>query len=80
MSFHRILLSGKLQQAVHWASNREGWGCLLLGDICTKTTQQVADALWENQPDIQVPPMENPMCAAFEVYEELLEMTTLYFS
>ena len=31
------MLSGKLRQAVHWATNKEGVGCILLEDICTKT-------------------------------------------
>ena len=31
-SFHKTVLSGKLQQAVRWATDREGGGCLLLDD------------------------------------------------
>ena len=31
-SFHEIVLSGKLLQAVRRATNREGGGCLLPGD------------------------------------------------
>ena len=34
-SFHETVLSGKLRQAVHRATDREGGGCLLLGDKCT---------------------------------------------
>ena len=36
-SFHNTLLSGKHRQAVRWATNREGGGCLLQDDQCTKT-------------------------------------------
>ena len=31
-SFHETVLSGKLQQAVHQETNREGGGCLLPGE------------------------------------------------
>ena len=34
-SFHSTVMSGKLQQAVCWATDREGGWCLLPGDICT---------------------------------------------
>ena len=36
-SFHETVLSGKLRQAVSRATDREGGGCLLPGDKCTKT-------------------------------------------
>ena len=65
-SFHSTLLSGKLQQAFHRATDREGGGCLLPGDVCTKTGRPVADVLREKHPSMRVPPVENPMCAAFE--------------
>ena len=32
MSFHETVLSGKLCQAVRWATGREGGGCLLPDD------------------------------------------------
>ena len=64
-SFHETVLSGKLRQAVCRATNREGGGCLLLGDKCTKTGRPVADVLREKHPDMRVPPVENPICAAF---------------
>ena len=35
-SYRSIVLSGKLQQAVRQTTNREGGGCLLLDDQCTK--------------------------------------------
>ena len=35
--FHSALLSGKLIQAVCWETDMEGGGCLLPGDLCTKT-------------------------------------------
>ena len=35
--FHETVLSGKLRQAVRQATNREGGGCLLPEEKCTKT-------------------------------------------
>ena len=65
-SFHETVLSGKLRQAVRQATDREGGGCLLPGDKCTKTERPVADVLREKHPDMRFPPVENPTCAAFE--------------
>ena len=59
-SFHETVLSGKLHQAVCRATDREGGGCLLLGEKCTKTGRPVADVLREKHPDTRVPPVENP--------------------
>ena len=36
-SYHDTVFSGKLWQAVRQATDREGGGCLLLDDQCTKT-------------------------------------------
>ena len=36
-SYHDTVLSGKLWQAVRWATDREGGGCLLPDNQCTKT-------------------------------------------
>ena len=36
-SYYVTLLSGKLRQAIHWATDREGGGCLLPDDQFTKT-------------------------------------------
>ena len=47
--FHITVLSGKLWKAVCWSTNREGGGgvrVLLLGDLCTKTRQPIAEVLW----------------------------------
>ena len=41
-SFHETVLSGKLWQAVCRATYREGGGCLLPEDLCTKTGRPVA--------------------------------------
>ena len=36
-NYHDTVFSSKLRQAVHWATDREGVGCLLPYDQCTKT-------------------------------------------
>ena len=51
-SFNETVLSGKLWQAVRRATDREGGGCLLPDDQCTKTGQPVADVLREKHLDI----------------------------
>ena len=79
-SFHETELCGKLCQSVRQATDREGGGCLLLDDQCTKTGRPVAEVLWEKHPDMRVPPVENPMCAAFEEYEEMPETVPLDFT
>ena len=77
--YHDTVLSGKLQQAVRQATDREGGGCLLPDDQCTKTRQPVAEVHRENHPDIRVPSVENPTCAAFEEYGEVPETVPLDF-
>ena len=79
-SFHETVLSGKLRQAVRRATDREGGGCLLPGDKCTKTGRPVADVLREKHPDMRVPPVENPACAAFEEYEDVPKTVPLDFT
>ena len=79
-SFHETVLSGKLRQAVCWATDREGGGCLLPEDKCTKTGRPVAEALRDKHPDMRVPPVENPACAAFGEYEEVPETVPLDFT
>ena len=59
------------------ATDREGGGCLLPGDKCTKTGRPVADFPLEKHPDMRVPPAENPACAAFKVYDEVPKMVPL---
>ena len=56
--FHDTVLSGKLQQAVRWATNRDGGGCLLPDDQCTKTERPVAEVLLEKHSDMRVPPLK----------------------
>ena len=56
-SFHETVLSGKLRQVVRRATDREGGGCLLLGNKCTKTGRPVADVLREKHPNMRVPPV-----------------------
>ena len=66
--FHETVLSGKLQKSLRRATEREGGGCLLPEDLCTKTGRPVAEVLHEKNPDMCVPPVENPACAAFREY------------
>ena len=79
-SYHNTVLSGKLRKAVRWATNRKGGGCLLPDDQCTKTGRLVAEVLREKHPDLRVPPVENPMCAALENYGEVPETVPLDFT
>ena len=79
-SYHDTILSRKLWQDVCQATDREGGGCHLPDDQCTKTGRPVAEVLQEKQPDMRVPPMENPMCAAFEEDKEATKMVTLDFT
>ena len=44
-SYRDTVLTGKLRQTVRQATNREGIGCLLPDDQCTKTGQPVAEVL-----------------------------------
>ena len=74
------MLSGKLPQAVRQATNREGGGCLLLDDQCTKTGRPVAEFLREKHPDMCVPPWIILRCAAFEEYGEVPETVPLDFT
>ena len=69
--YHDTVVSGKLWQAINQATNREGGGCLLPDDQCTKTVQLVAEVLREKHPDMRVPPVEHPACAAFDQYVEV---------
>ena len=70
-SYHDTVFSGKLWQAVRQETDREGGGCILPDDQCTKTGRPVAEVLREKHPYTRVPPVENPMCADFENYEEI---------
>ena len=44
-SYHDTVLSGKIRQAIRWATDREGGGCLLPDDQFTKTGRPVAEVL-----------------------------------
>ena len=79
-SFHEIVLSGKVRQAVSRATDREGGGCLLPEDKCTKTGRPVAEVLREKHPGMRFLPAENPTCAAFEEYEDVYETVPLDFT
>ena len=78
--YHDTVLSGKLRQAACWATNREGGGCLLPDDQCTKTGQPIAEVLQEKHPDMHISPVENPACVAFKEYGEVPETVPLDFT
>ena len=69
-SYHDAVLSVKLRQAIRRATNREGGGCLLPDDQCTKTGKPVSEVLWEKYLDMCVSPVDNPTCTTFEKYGE----------
>ena len=79
-SYHDRVLSGKLRQAVRQATDREGGGCLLPDDHCTKNGRPVAEVLYEKHPDMRSTPVENPICAAFENYGEVPKTAPLDFT
>ena len=58
--FHETVLSGKLRQAIHWATNRKGGGCILPDDQCTKTGRPFVEVLQKKHPDMCVPPRGKP--------------------
>ena len=73
-------MSGKTHQAVCWATGREGGGCLLTDEQCTKTGRPVAEVLQEKYLDMRVPLVENHACVAFEEYGEVPETIFLDFT
>ena len=73
-------MSGKIWQAFGRSTNREGGKCLLPEELCNKTGIPVAEVLREKHPYMQVPSMENPICALFEEYKDLPETTPLIFT
>ena len=74
------MLSGKLRQAVNWETDRKEGGCLLLDDQYTKTGRPIAEVLREKHPDMRVPPVEKPMCVAYEEYEDVPKTVLLNFT
>ena len=79
-SFQETVLSGKLRQSVRRSTDREGGGCLLPDDQCTKIGRPIVEFLREEHPDMCVPPVENPTGAAFEEYKEVLETVPIDFT
>ena len=59
-SYHNTVLSGKLQQAIHWETDRGQGGCLLQDNQCTKIGRPVAEVLREKHPDMCVPLLKTP--------------------
>ena len=64
-SYYNTVCYGKLQQAVRRATNREGGGCLLPDNQCTKTGQPVAEVLRKKHLDMHVPPCGKPHVRSF---------------
>ena len=50
-SYHHLVSSGKIWQAVCQATDREEGGCVLPDDQSTKTGHPVAEVLREKHPD-----------------------------
>ena len=59
-SYHDMVLSDKIRQAIRQATDMEGGGCLLPDDPCTKTGRPVAEVLREKHPDMHVPLWRTP--------------------
>ena len=78
--YQDTVLSSKLRKAVRRATKREGGGCLLPDEQCTKTGQSVAEVLREKRPDMCVSPVENPACTAFKEYAEVPKTVPLDFT
>ena len=57
-----------------------GGGGVLSDDQCMKTGQPVGEVLREKHPDMHVPPVESPACAAFEEYGEVPKRVPLNFT
>ena len=70
-------MSGKLQQAVRQATEREWGRCLLPYYQCTKTRRPVSEGSRRSIRTRDYPPVENPTCTAFGEYEEVLETVPL---
>ena len=61
-------------------STGRGEGVSCLGTKITKTGRPVVEVFREKHPDMRVPPVENPACAAFEEYEDVPKMVPLNFT
>ena len=79
-SFHKTVLSGKLRQAVCRETDKEGGGCLLPGEKCTKLGDRLQMSSGRSTRTCVPPPAENPTCAAFEEYGEVPEIVPLDFT
>ena len=77
---HANFMSGKFTQDFRWENGREGGGCLLPDNQCTKTGLPVAEVLREKHPDMRVPPVETPACAVLEEYGEVTKTVPLVFT
>jgi hypothetical protein len=69
--YNHMVLNGKLQAAVSFATARDGGGVLLPQDACTKTGRPVMEVLQLQHPDTRIPNLGDPDCIAFEQYDEV---------
>ncbi len=69
--YNHMVLDGKLQAAVCFATARDGGGVLLSQDACTKTGRQVMEVLQLQHPDTRIPNLGDRDCFAFEQYNEV---------
>ena len=51
-NYHSAVLLGKLRQTIRQATDREGGGCLLPDDQCTKTGRLFVEVLQEKHTDM----------------------------
>ena len=59
LSFHETVLSGNIWKAICRATDREGGGCLLPEEKCTKPERLIAEVLGDKHMDMRVPPWKN---------------------
>ena len=79
--FHSIVLSGKLPQAVCWATDREGGvgGVPPSGLHLHQYRATVSGSHLGEGPRYTSPPCENTICAAFEEYNDVPEVVPIDF-
>eukprot|EP00978_Attheya_sp_CCMP212_P041002 scaffold229845_cov30-Attheya_sp.AAC.2 len=79
-TYNRMVLQGKLQQAVRWITQRHKGGLLYLDGIDIKTGKPVIDVLKSKHPEARVPDLgdlphydETPECADVDITADTVE-------